>query len=64
VALHYSAESVTVSVQDDGRGIPPETGAPERGMGLASLRRRVERLGGRLLVETLEDGGAILRAVV
>jgi signal transduction histidine kinase len=65
VTLHYAADSITLSVQDDGGGIGAGSATSGvDGIGLASLRRRVERLGGRLLVETREDGGATLRAII
>lgn len=68
VSLQFSAQAVTLVVQDNGRGIP--AGALEwtvnrpGHLGLRSMRRRVAALGGRLDVQNGEDGGLVLRAVI
>ncbi|MGY1621425.1 CHASE3 domain-containing protein [Geodermatophilus sp. SYSU D00965] len=70
VARHAAASTVAVTVAvddgwvaltvaDDGRGIPD--GAP-RGNGLANLRTRAERLGGKATVDARTDGpGTVVR---
>jgi signal transduction histidine kinase len=50
---------ISLTVADDGRGIPDD--AP-RGSGLANLRTRAERLGGKAAVESRADGpGTLVR---
>ena len=48
-----------LEIEDDGRGIPAERG---RGVGIASMRERVEELGGGCVVESLPGGGTRVRA--
>ena len=69
VTLHFEEASVTLVVQDDGRGLTEGfelTAIPrgEHNWGLTSLLRRVEHLGGVLDFTTDEDGGTILRMTV
>lgn len=68
VSLRYGASDITVTVQDDGVGLvagkTPGAAGAGAGRGLTSLRRRVERLRGRLSIRTLEGGGTALRAVI
>lgn len=60
VTVSAHREGVLVVVADDGVGIPP--GSVEgRGLGLQAIRDRLARLGGGLLVDAGEDGGATLR---
>jgi signal transduction histidine kinase len=47
-------EDLTVVVEDDGRGLPPERRA---GVGLASMRERAAELGGECRVESRPGGG-------
>lgn len=55
-----SGEEITVEVRDRGRG-----GAdPEQGTGLANLRERVEAAGGRMVVQSPEGVGTLVKAVV
>jgi signal transduction histidine kinase len=62
VVVTVSAQrgGVLVVVADDGVGIPAG-GVEARGLGLQAIRDRLGRLGGGLLVDAGEDGGATLR---
>ena len=74
VTKHSGAASVTVSlrvdggsrellleVTDDGRGLPVAVG--DRGLGLGSMRRRAEEVGGRCWIERATPaGGTCVRA--
>jgi signal transduction histidine kinase len=71
VTLAYSADTVEVVVQDDGRGLPPHftlkaIPAPggSGGFGLPSLLRRMQQLGGTLHVRPGPQGGTTLRAAL
>jgi len=57
IALERTAEGVVLEVRDDGRG-----GQAPDGMGLSSMRERVEGLGGRY--ERSGEGGTTLRLVL
>lgn len=72
VVRHAKAHTCTVSltvdsdagafrleVRDDGRGIEGNRGS---GVGLTSMRERAEELGGNLTIETLSEGGTVVRA--
>ncbi len=72
VARHADARTVTVSleqdeghvvlrVEDDGRGLPPDVEI-ETSFGLASMRERVERLGGSLRLSGGPTGGTTVEA--
>ena len=51
IGLGVEDGSLTVSIEDDGKGFDPSTPA-ERGFGLHSMRERVENLGGRFAVRS------------
>ena len=56
VRLDFGADSIRLSVSDDGVGLPEDYA--ERGRGFRGMRADAERLGGRLIVETGGlDGG-------
>ena len=59
VRLHADATDLAVEVVDDGRGIGAEVVA---GVGLRSMRERVEELGGRCEVACPDEGGTWVRA--
>jgi signal transduction histidine kinase len=55
IILTASDRSLRITVADDGHGI----GAANTGVGLASMRRRAETLGGSLRIETTATGTSI-----
>jgi NarL family two-component system sensor histidine kinase LiaS len=61
VTLSYPGDAVLLEVVDDGRGfVPPR---PEsRGMGLRSMRERLEALGGELMVDSGLGQGTRVKA--
>jgi len=64
VRLSWSVvdETVEVSVEDDGPGMPSESELGEGGLGLASTRRVVQTSGGELSIDrSLDLGGARVR---
>jgi PAS domain S-box-containing protein len=66
VVLERSGSTVTLRVQDDGRGFDPtevEVLAGHQGFGLTSMRERVQALGGQLTIET-GPGGTCIQAWV
>lgn len=71
VTLAFSPEAVEVVVQDDGRGLPVPfalkavSGRPgQTGFGLPSLLRRMQQLGGTLVVRPGPQGGTTVRAAL
>jgi len=61
VWLTYSAEHLTLAVEDDGVGMP-ET--PCKGFGLRSMRERVEQVGGTLTITSAPGAGTRVEAEV
>lgn len=63
VRLSQAEKSVTLVVQDDGKGFHPES-VRDGGLGLVGMQERVALLGGRLTVQSSEGGGTLLKAEV
>ena len=61
--IHLAVEdqSVSVEVEDDGRGIAPEAMAKSRSLGLKGMRERITYLGGSLEIGRARQGGARVR---
>jgi signal transduction histidine kinase len=59
LALDEAAGLLTLSIQDDGRGLPQVRGA---GVGLVSMRERAEELGGTWSIEPVPTGGTVVVA--
>jgi PAS domain S-box-containing protein len=62
IVLERSGSTVSLRVQDDGRGFDPaefEVLAGHQGFGLTSMRERVQALGGQLAIETGRGGTCI-----
>jgi signal transduction histidine kinase len=68
VRLHYTRETLSIQVDDDGQGAAtlPGTSAGTRpsgpGLGLVGMRERVSALGGQLQAGPQDDGGFQVRA--
>ena len=57
------AAGLVVEVSDNGRGLHVRE-APERGVGLASMRERAAELGGSCVVSARPGGGTLVRAII
>jgi signal transduction histidine kinase len=68
LTLSYMEDMVTLDVRDDGVGFEPEAkranGSAHGGFGLAGMRQRVQRLAGRLAIESEPGGGTAISASV
>ncbi|WP_367129114.1 sensor histidine kinase [Saccharothrix sp. HUAS TT1] len=68
LTLSYMEDLVTLDVLDDGVGFAPGArragGSADGGFGLAGMRQRVQRLAGRLDVESEPGGGTAITATV
>ncbi len=69
VTLAYTPSTVEAVIQDDGLGLPPNFvlkaipgGNGRSGFGLPSLLRRMQQLGGTLVVRPGPEGGTAVRA--
>jgi signal transduction histidine kinase len=66
IRLHESADArhtLVVEVSDDGTGFDPGSAHPGH-LGLSTMRERIERLGGRLTIDSSPTSSTIVRAVV
>ena len=61
ITLTRIGGAITMNVADDGRGFDPESAAG-KGLGLRSMRERIEALGGELTVESAPGTGTRLVA--
>lgn len=59
VSLAAGAEGVTLSIEDDGHGMPPEL--PSGTAGIAGMRERALLVGGRLSIDSPPGGGTRVR---
>ena len=64
VTVRRKRDAVTVSVEDDGRGVISEVAAVSGGNGLAGMRERVAALGGSLETGARKGGGFRVYAVL
>jgi signal transduction histidine kinase len=64
IAVESSADNLTLTICDDGRGFDPESVDLSGGahFGLAGMRERAESAGGRLLVQSSRGYGTIISA--
>jgi signal transduction histidine kinase len=62
VHLHYTPETLSVQVDDDGKGTVTSTRPSGPGLGLVGMRERVSALGGRLQAGPQDSGGFQVRA--
>jgi signal transduction histidine kinase len=66
LTLSYMEDLVTLDVRDDGVGFEPNAkrvnGSTSGGFGLAGMRQRVQRLAGRLEIESEPGGGTAISA--
>ena len=60
VHLQYAQDTLTVQINDDGKGVSTVSAGP--GLGLIGMRERVSALGGRLHAGPREGGGFQVRA--
>lgn len=63
VAIECTGDVAILTIEDDGVGFDPSTVARsmEGGFGLASMRERVEQIGGRIAVHTAPNEGTTIR---
>jgi signal transduction histidine kinase len=62
VRIECEPNGTTLSIEDDGVGFDPSTvaGSMEGGFGLASMRERVQQIGGRIDVHTAPNAGTTI----
>lgn len=61
VRIRSSANSVVLEVSDNGKGFDPLQAAASGGLGLISIRERLENLGGRFELDTAPGKGTTIR---
>jgi signal transduction histidine kinase len=68
IRMHRDREWLVVQVEDSGRGIPKEkqfelTGSGRYGVGFAGMRERLTQLGGKLEIQS-DQNGTLVRALL
>jgi len=61
VIIRSGDGTATLEIADNGRGFDPATAADSRGLGLTNMRERMEKLGGRLEIESSPGEGTTIR---
>ena len=61
IRIRSSADSVMMEVSDNGKGFDPLQAAASGGLGLVSIRERLENLGGRFELDTAPGKGTTIR---
>lgn len=64
VEFLYADNRFSLAVRDDGKGFVPIVARQSGGMGLRGIEERVQRIGGRLLIESTPDRGTTLTVEV
>jgi signal transduction histidine kinase len=68
IALHTQAGRLCLTVQDDGRGVPPEIRDLRRGssvgLGLLGIEERVRELGGTFSIHSQKGKGTLLQIML
>jgi signal transduction histidine kinase len=64
VNLRGTADRVELTVSDDGRGFDEQAGFTSQGLGLISMRERLQMVNGVLEVKTHPGAGTIISAQV
>jgi len=64
VVIRDHTESVSLQVQDDGRGFEPETAQASGGLGLTTMVERAEMINGRLTIRSTLNEGTIVKVEV
>ncbi|HEY42971.1 MAG TPA: hypothetical protein G4O11_03205 [Anaerolineae bacterium] len=57
VTLRIHEEEVTLSIADNGQGYEPEKVLDKGGLGLVSMKERVEKIDGQLIVRSILGEG-------
>ncbi|MEZ4541015.1 MAG: PAS domain S-box protein [Chloroflexota bacterium] len=61
VTIRAVADSATMEITDNGRGFDPAVASASGGLGLTSIRERMEHLGGSAEIETAPGKGTTIR---
>jgi two-component system sensor kinase FixL len=64
VSLHKKGQQVTLTIKDNGIGLPPSASRHSSGMGLRTMRYRAHVIGGFFEVGVQTEGGTMVRCSV
>jgi signal transduction histidine kinase len=65
IRLHRNSENhIIMEIEDNGKGFIPEEAVHRGGMGLTTMRERVERLGGELQIDSIPGSGSCITASI
>lgn len=63
ISVAWTPSRLTLRIADDGSGFDP-LASPSTGLGMLTMRERVELVGGRLTVETAQGQGTLIEAAL
>lgn len=63
IRASLDASVFSLSIADNGRGFTPET-IPQAGNGLLNMKQRLEKIGGRFVLQTRPEAGTAIRLIV
>ncbi len=64
VQLSRSAHELSLSIEDDGKGLPPGRPGRPKTFGLLGMRERAAMLGGNLEIQSQENAGTCIRVTI
>lgn len=63
VTIRSGDGTAALEISDNGKGFDPTAAVDSRGMGLTNMRERMEKLGGRLEIDSSPGTGTTIRAI-
>lgn len=65
MTIEFQDDFVKLSVKDEGIGFDPDlVGDPQRGLGIAGIRERVDSVGGKLVVDAQPSKGSLVTVTI
>jgi signal transduction histidine kinase len=65
MTIEFQEDFVKLSVKDEGVGFDPDlVGDPQRGLGIAGIRERVDSVGGKLVVDAQPSKGSLVTVTI
>jgi len=64
ISFNHSGDSISLCIQDDGRGMNTNKSQESKGMGLANIRQRVSMLGGNMFIDSAPGKGTKIRITI
>ena len=63
LSLRDDEDNLIVEIEDNGQGFDQEVARGKGGMGLTNMAERVEKIGGKLTIQSGPDSGTTIRII-